>query len=155
MGAARQGRSTYVMLVVEKENRLFRNVNYQNVLINSNDIRSLVIAIAGNKRNLSENGPQQAKYGRKTWKRTFAYRPFWRDSCGLRTMMWPSTPGCHPNRALVNEKALGDLLTAVISLSNGTTRKQAIKSVELMHPVSATSWSNKDCWLGAVMSRRL
>ena len=34
-----------------------RNVNYQNVLINLIHIRSLVIAIASNKRNLSENGP--------------------------------------------------------------------------------------------------
>ena len=40
---------------------------------------------------------------------------------------------------------LGDLLMAVIRVSNGTVRKQAIRSVNPAHPVSETSWSNKGC----------
>ena len=116
-------------------------------------IRSLVIAVASNKRNLSENERQWAKIGRKSWNHTFAYKPFWRETCGSRTMKWPSTLGWNPSRrTLVYEKALGALLIAVISLSNGTVRKQAIKSAEPVHLVSATSLSNKGCW--AVMSRR-
>ena len=34
---------------------------------------------------------------------------------------------------------------AVIRVSNGTVRKQAIRSAEPVHPVLATSWSNNGC----------
>ena len=82
--------------------------------------------------------------------KTFAYRPFRIDIRGSRTMSWPSTLGCHP--IFRDEKMLGDLLIAVIRVSNGTVRRQAIRSADPVHPVLATSWSNKGCW--TVMSCR-
>ena len=66
-------------------------------------------------------------------------------------MRWPSTLGRHICWT-VDEKMLGDLLMAVIRVSNGTVRKQAIRSADPVQPVLATSWSNKGCW--AVMSCR-
>ena len=64
-------------------------------------------------------------------------------------MKWPSTLGRHICWT-VDEKILGDLLMAVIRVSNGTVRKQAIRSADPVHSVLATSWSNKGWW--AVMS---
>lgn len=84
-------------------------------------------------------------------KSTFAYRPFWTDSKGLRTIKWPSTLACHLVW-LLKERKVGALLTAVIRVSNGIVRRQAIRSADPVHPVSATTWSNKGCW--DVMSGR-
>ena len=64
-------------------------------------------------------------------------------------MKWPSTLGLQICWT-VDEKTLGDLSTAVIKVLSGTVRRQAIRSGDPVHPVSATSWSNKGCW--AVMS---
>ena len=84
-------------------------------------------------------------------KSTFAYRPFWTDTKGLRTIKWPSTLGFHLSWRL-KERNVGALLTAVIKVSNGIVRRQAIGSPDPVHPVSATSWSNIGCWV--VMSCR-
>ena len=84
-------------------------------------------------------------------KSTFAYRPFWTDTKGLRTIKWPSTLACHLVWPL-KERKVGALLTAVIRVSNGTVRRQAIRSGDPVQPVSATTWSNKGCWV--VMSAR-
>ena len=85
-------------------------------------------------------------------KSTFAYRPFWTDTKGLRTIKWPSTLGCHLSW-LLNEIKVEALLIAVIRVSNEIVRRQAIGSVDPVHPVSATTWSNKGCWV--VMSNRV
>ena len=84
-------------------------------------------------------------------KSTFAYRPFWTDTKGFRTIKWPSTLACHLFW-LLKERKVGPLSTAVIKVSNGIVRRQAIRSADPVHPVSATTWSNKGCWV--VMSGR-
>ena len=66
-------------------------------------------------------------------------------------MRWPSTLGYHVCW-IVDVKTLNDLSMAVIRVSKGTVRKQAIRSPDPVHPVLETSWSNKGC--RAVMSCR-